>query len=214
MGRLTKAERRFLAEILYGLIKREYRHVAQVHFDAGYVPPHQDVDVFAQSLRAIGEPIHGQSASEISMARLLTQLFENTELFDMETRPELILLQKTMVVVEGVGRGLDPELDMWRVSEPVVRDWIESHLGPAGMLRDTADGFGAFGRLVRDLPVLAERAEKISGELEAMGRDGLRFDARTAEAIGRAEARHTRSGRIALWVAAIALAVIAFKVAL
>ncbi len=211
MGRLTPAERRFLAEILYGFIRREYKHVSQIHFDAGYVSSHQDVDVFAQSLRAIGEPIHGQAASDISMARLLTQLFENTERFDMETRPELILLQKTMVVVEGVGRSLDPELDMWRTAEPVVREWIESHLGPAGMLRDTAGGLGAFGRLVRDLPVLAERAEKISAELEQMGREGLRFDAKTADAIGRAEAKHTRSGRVALWVAAIALAVIAYK---
>ena len=211
MGRLSRAERRFLAEILFGFIRRDYRHVSQIHFDAGYVPPHQEVDVFAQSLRAIGEPIHGQSASDISMARLLTQLFENTELFDMETRPELILLQKTMVVVEGVGRTLDPELDMWKVSEPVVRDWIESNLGPAGVLRDTADGLGAIGRLMRDLPALAQRAEKISAELETIGRDGLRFDQMTAEAIGKAEARHTRSGRIALWIAAISLAVIAYK---
>lgn len=212
MGRLTPAERRFLAEILYGFIRRQYTYVSQIHFDAGYVPAHQEVDAFAQSLRAIGEPIHGQSASEISMARLLTQLFENTERFEMETRPELILLQKTMVVVEGVGRSLDPELDMWRTAEPVVREWIERHLGPAGVIKDAAGGLGTLGRLVRDLPVLAERADRISAELERMGRDGLRFDGRTAEAIGRAEARHTRSGRIALWVAAIALAVIAYKI--
>ncbi|PLX38047.1 MAG: 2-polyprenylphenol 6-hydroxylase [Hyphomicrobiales bacterium] len=210
MGRLKPDERRFLAEILFGFIRRDYRRVSEVHFEAGYVPPHQDIDTFAQSLRAIGEPIHGHTASEISMARLLTQLFENTELFDMETRPELILLQKTMVVVEGVGRTLDPELDMWHTSEPVVREWIEGHLGPAAMLRDTAGGVGAVGRIVRDLPMLAERAERISADLARMGRDGFRFDAATAEAIGKAEARHTRSGRIALWIIAISMAAMAF----
>ncbi|MCB1440251.1 MAG: 2-polyprenylphenol 6-hydroxylase, partial [Nitratireductor sp.] len=105
-GRLGKKERRFLAEILYGFITRDYLRVAEVHFEAGYVPRHHDVASFAQAIRAIGEPIHGQSAETISMAKLLTLLFEVTELFDMETRPELLLLQKTMVVVEGVARTL------------------------------------------------------------------------------------------------------------
>ncbi len=207
MGRLKVDERRFLAEILYGFIRRDYRRVSEVHFEAGYVPPTQDVDTFAQSLRAIGEPIHGQTAAEISMARLLTQLFENTELFEMQTRPELILLQKTMVVVEGVGRTLNPDLDMWHTSEPVVREWIEAHLGPTAMLRDTAGGLGAAARLVRDLPVFADRAERLSKAMARMGDEGLHFDSATAEAIGRAEARHTRSGRIALWVIAIAAVV-------
>ena len=113
VGRLGPGERRFLAEILHGLITRDYLRTAQVHFDAGYVPPHHSVEVFAQAMRAIGEPIHGRTAEEISMADLLGQLFAYTEVFDMETRPELILLQKTMVVVEGVARGLDPSLNMW-----------------------------------------------------------------------------------------------------
>ena len=112
MGRLGAMERRFLAEILFGLITRDYRRAAQVHFDAGYVPPHHAVEVFAQAMRAIGEPIHGRTADEISMADLLGQLFAYTELFDMQTRPELILLQKSMVIVEGVARGLDPSLNL------------------------------------------------------------------------------------------------------
>ena len=124
MGRLGKKERRFLAEILYGFITRDYRRVAEVHFEAGYVPRTHDVAAFAQALRAIGEPIHGQPAETISMARLLTLLFEVTELFDMQTRPELLLLQKTMVVVEGVARTLDPHFNMWKTSEPVVGEWI------------------------------------------------------------------------------------------
>ena len=113
MGRLGPMERRFLAEILHGLITRDYHRAAAVHFEAGYVPAHHPVEVFAQAMRAIGEPIHGRTADEISMADLLGQLFAYTEVFDMQTRPELILLQKTMVVVEGVARSLDPSLNMW-----------------------------------------------------------------------------------------------------
>ena len=121
MGRLGMKERRFLAEILHGFITRNYRRVAEVHFEAGYVPRRHSVAQFAQALRAIGEPIMDRPASEISMAQLLGQLFQYTEVFDMQTRPELLLLQKTMVVVEGVGRSLDPELNMWVMSEPVVK---------------------------------------------------------------------------------------------
>ena len=122
----AKKERRFLAEILYGFITRDYLRVAEVHFEAGYVPRHHDVASFAQAIRAIGEPIHGQSAETISMAKLLTLLFEVTDLFDMEARPELLLLQKTMVVVEGVARTLNPSFNMWKTSEPVVGDWIRT----------------------------------------------------------------------------------------
>ena len=122
-GRMGRKERHFLAEILYGFITRNYRRVAEVHFEAGYVPHHHDINSFAQAIRAIGEPIHGQDAKTISMAKMLTLLFEVTELFDMEARPELLLLQKTMVVVEGVARTLDPDFNMWKVSEPVVSQW-------------------------------------------------------------------------------------------
>jgi ubiquinone biosynthesis protein len=208
MGRLGKPERRFLAEILYGFIRRDYRRIAEIHLEAGYVPDRHTVDDFAQALRAIGEPIHGQRASEISMAKLLTLLFEVTELFDMQTRPELLLVQKTMVVVEGVSRSLDPDFDMWSASEPVVRDWIERHLGPAGQLELAAEGVGAIGRLVSELPRLAERAERLSAEIDRMGERGLRLDQDTIEGIGRSEARAGRWGRVALWVIA-AVAVIA-----
>ena len=109
MGRIGPKERRFLAEILYGFINRDYKRIAEVHFEAGYVPAVHSVDDFAQALRAIGEPIHGQAASDISMARLLGLLFEITDVFDMQTREELLFLQKTMVVVEGVARRLDPD---------------------------------------------------------------------------------------------------------
>ena len=213
MGRLSHAERRFLAEILFGFIRRDYRRVAEVHFEAGYVPGGHSVDDFAQALRAIGEPIHGHRARDISMARLLSLLFEVTELFDMQTRPELIMVQKTMVVVEGVSRSLDPDFDMWSAAEPVVRDWIERFLGPAGQIERAAEGMGAIGRLVGELPRLAVRTERLSAELDRMAGQGLRLDAETVAGIGRSEARAARWGRVALWVIAIAAVVIAWKMA-
>lgn len=160
MGRLGRKERRFLAEILYGFIRRDYRRVAEVHFEAGYVPAHHDVDTFAQALRAIGEPLQGHTASEISMARLLTQLFEVTDLFDMQTRPELIMLQKTMVVVEGVARTLDPNLDMWRTAEPVVTEWVTRNLGPVGRIEDAAGQLRRFVDMVERLPHVAAEVER------------------------------------------------------
>ncbi|WP_305984887.1 2-polyprenylphenol 6-hydroxylase [Roseibium sp. MMSF_3544] len=213
-GRLNKRERRFLAEILFGFITRDYRRVAEVHFEAGYVPANQDVDMFAQAIRAIGEPIHGHDASEISMARLLTQLFEVTEIFEMRTQTQLIMLQKTMVVVEGVARSLNPNLDMWKTAEPVVGSWIKEHLGPVGKIRDAGDVLSALSKAANDLPIFADRIGHMSEAMEKMTRDGLRFDAETAEAIGKAEARHTRSGRIALWVIAVSLGAIALNLIL
>lgn len=205
-GRLGKRERRFLAEILYGFIKRDYLKVAQVHFDAGYVPPHHDVHSFAQAIRAIGEPIHGQSAETISMAKLLTLLFEVTDLFDMETRPELIMLQKTMVVVEGVARTLDPSFNMWKSAEPVVGAWIARNLGPAGMLEDARDGISAALRIVHMLPDLANKTEQLSLDVESMIKNGMTLSPQTTEAIGKAEARNNRWGHIGIWAIAGLLA--------
>ncbi|MCB1449278.1 MAG: 2-polyprenylphenol 6-hydroxylase [Nitratireductor sp.] len=202
-GRLGRKERRFLAEILYGFIKRDYLRVAEVHFEAGYVPRHHSVPAFAQAIRAIGEPIHGQPAETISMAKLLTLLFEVTELFDMETRPELLLLQKTMVVVEGVARTLDPAFNMWKTAEPVVGDWIARNLGPYGIAEDAYLGLKAVGHLARQLPELAERAELVSQKMTAMANNGFQLDAESIEAIGKAEARRARVGNIALWLIAL-----------
>lgn len=210
-GRLNKKQRRFLAEILYGFIVRDYRRVAEVHFEAGYVPAHHDIDSFAQAIRAIGEPIHGQPAETISMAKLLTLLFEVTELFDMETRPELLMLQKTMVVVEGVARTLNPNFNMWKASESVVGGWIRENLGPKRIVGDLQDGFKGAIRLAEALPEIAAQTEKLHGELMGMSEKGLRFDPETAQAIGKAEARHTRSGRIALWVIAATAIYIAYR---
>ncbi len=150
IGRLGRRERRYLAEILYGFLERDYHKVAQSHFDAGYVPAHHSVDSFAQALRAVGEPIFGHTAQDVSMGVVLAQLFEITALFDMRLRPELVLLQKTMMVTEGVARRLDPEHDIWKAADPVVRRYILRELHPAARLRQLADeGLRAVEGLVR-----------------------------------------------------------------
>ena len=167
MGRLTLAQRKFLAEILFGFITRDYRRVAIVHFDAGYVPRSHGVAEFAQAIRAVGEPIHSRTADQISMAKVLTLLFEITALFDMSTRTELVLLQKTMVVVEGVARTLDPNLNMWTTAEPVIRAWIEENLGPAGKMRDAQDVVGAALQAVARAPQMLDRLDTITENLQA-----------------------------------------------
>lgn len=206
MGRLGPKERRFLAEILYGFITRNYRRVAEVHFEAGYVPRVHRVEDFAQAIRAIGEPIHSRTADQISMAKLLSLLFEITALFDMRTRTELVLLQKTMVVVEGVARTLDPRLDMWSTAEPVVSEWIKDKLGPAGMIDDAGRGISAIGRFIGQLPELVERSEALAADFERFGRMGVELSPMSIEAIGCAEARRARWGNVALWVIAAILA--------
>ncbi|XUM23735.1 2-polyprenylphenol 6-hydroxylase [Bradyrhizobium oligotrophicum S58] len=212
MGRLGMKERRFLAEILLGFITRDYRRVAEVHFEAGYVPPHHSVENFAQAIRAIGEPIHNRTAEEISMAKLLTLLLEVTGLFDMRTRPELILLQKTMVVVEGVARGFDPKLDIWKVADPVVREWIERNLGPIGRIEGAVTGIGELARLTATLPLLAARAAAVLEHMETMTRDGLRLSPETIAAMGRTEGKKSRWRAIALWVIALTFIGILFAV--
>ncbi len=200
MGRLGFKERRFLAEILYGFIKRDYRRVAEVHFEAGYVPRIHAVEDFAQALRAIGEPIHSRPAEEISMAKLLSLLFEITALFDMKTRTELVLLQKTMVVTEGVARTLDPKLDVWTTAEPVAGEWIAQNLGPAGKLQDAGRAASTLARFAAHLPSMLARGESILERLEGMAENGVGLSEGAVAEIGRAEARGARLGHIALWL--------------
>ncbi|MBI1404783.1 MAG: 2-polyprenylphenol 6-hydroxylase [Caulobacter sp.] len=153
IGRIGPMERRFLAEILYGFLTRDYARVAEVHFEAGYVPAHHDRAAFAQALRAVGEPVFGRAASQVSMGRLLAQLFEITALFDMHLRPELVLLQKTMVTVEGVARAIYPDHDLWAAADPVVRRWVARELSPAARVRELA---GEVQRAARAIIKLAE----------------------------------------------------------
>lgn len=157
MGEIDAYARRIYAEILIGFIRRDYDLVARVHFEAGYVPADRDRDEFARALRAVGEPIFGADASQISMANLLGYLFEVTERFGMQTRTELILLQRTMVVVEGVARSLNPQINMWQVARPVVEGYIRDNLGPRAMLRDGTRLVQALGRYGPLIPEMIER---------------------------------------------------------
>ncbi len=158
MGHIDEYTRRVYAEILYGFISRDYYRVAEVHFEAGYVPPDRNVHEFARALRAVGEPIFGMDASHISMGALLSYLFEVTERFGMETRTELILLQRTMVVVEGVARGLSPQINIWQVAQPVVEDYIRQNIGPRGVVNDLQKTAEVLARFGPRLPGLVEGA--------------------------------------------------------
>jgi ubiquinone biosynthesis protein len=200
-GRINEKEQLFLAEILYGFITRNYLRIAEVHFEAGYVPPTEDVQTFAQALRAIGEPILDLPADKISMARLLTQLFEVTEQFNMVTQPRLILLQKTMVVVEGVARTLNTNLNIWTTAEPVVRQWIERKLGPIGKIEQAGTAASTLGRMALQLPVLFDEAQKATRMLSHMADAG-----KTAPSA--ASGRWQTAG---IFAGAAALIVIAYK---
>jgi ubiquinone biosynthesis protein len=199
MGRLDAPMRRFMAETLAGFLARDYMRVAQVHYDANFVPRHYPIETFAQALRAVGEPIFGRPAREVSMAKLLQQLFDTTRRFDMQAQPQLLLLQKTMVVVEGVARGLDPDFDIWAASRPVVERWMVDRLGPEARLREAAEGVGALGRVAQQLPQLLRDAEVISAMLAG---GGLRLHPDVARQIAQAQFDRTRHVRIALWLAA------------
>jgi ubiquinone biosynthesis protein len=204
VGRLGPGERRYLAEILWGFIRRDYVRIARVHFDAGYVPPHHDEAAFAQALRAVGEPVIGARASEVSMGRLLTQLFEITALFDMRLRPELVLLQKTMVTVEGVARRIDPEHDIWAAAEPVVGRWIARELSPAAKLRDLMrEGRAA-------LSALAKLADPTAAGPEAEAVGHAPADVEIPQPLAEREGMHP-----ALWfVTGAAVTAIAFVLAM
>ncbi|MHB8884191.1 MAG: 2-polyprenylphenol 6-hydroxylase [Methylovirgula sp.] len=205
MGQLGRMERRFLAEVIFGFITRDYRRVAEVHFEAGYVPRQHAVEDFARALRAIGEPIHARPADQISMAKLLTLLFEVTALFDMKTRVELVLLQKTMVVVEGVARGLDPKLDMWSTAEPVVRSWIEDNLGLLGRVDDVKRITGSLAKFAAGLPATLVRTENITTRLEVIAEEGFEISETALQKIEEAHAHALRLGHLALWVIALSL---------
>ena len=157
MGRIDRRARVWLAEILYGLITGDYRRVAEIHFEAQYVPPHHSVEEFATALRAAGEPIRGLPVKEISVGRMLESLFSITRDFDMPTQPHLLLLQKTMVMNEGVATALDPDINMWETAEPFLKEWIRSELGPEAYY---ADRIIELVRAAKKLPELIQRLDE------------------------------------------------------
>ena len=166
MGRIDRKQRVYLAEILRGFLTEDYRHVAEVHFAAGFVPPHKSVDNFALACRAIGQPILGKPLNEISVAKLLAQLFRVAEDFEMIAQPQLLLLQKTMMVAEGVGRMLNPDINMWKLAEPLILGWAQSNLGPAAKVHNAVSEIILTAQRV---PELVERAERFVKNVEQFG---------------------------------------------
>jgi ubiquinone biosynthesis protein len=205
MGRLDSGMRRFMAGTLAGFLARDYHRVAQLHYDFAFVPPQHSVETFAQALRAIGEPIFGKSARDVSIARLLGQLFETTRRFDMQAQPQLVLMQKTMVVVEGVARSLDPDFDIWDAARPVAERWVSDNLGPEARLARAAEGVSALGKLAEDLPQLVKNAEQLS---QMVAEGGVRLHPDTAREIAREQERKGRPARVAL-IALLAVLVVA-----
>jgi ubiquinone biosynthesis protein len=208
MGRLDRATRRYTAEILYGFLTRDYARIARQHFEAGYVAADKSEGDFALALRAVGEKVWGRPARDVSMARLLTQLFDVTRRFDMELQPGLLMLQKTMVVVEGVARDLDPDMNIWEASRPVLETWMVGEMGPEARLRDAADGARELGRVMGDLPTLLRAADHAA---LALTEEGLKLHPDTARRIGEEEARAARSTRWPLWIGAGALVALALS---
>ena len=203
MGRLDRATRYYLADMLVGFLTGDYRRVADAHFAAGYVPRGRSIDAFTQACRSIGEPILGKPLAEISIARLLAQLFEVTEQFEMETQPQLLLLQKTMVQVEAIGRRLDPEVNIWTLARPLIEEWIRDNRGPEAQLRelsaDLAEAFARLPRLLRNADALVERW---AGE-------GVVLHAESLAAQAAHRARHLGLVLVPLWLVAAALVAIA-----
>jgi ubiquinone biosynthesis protein len=204
MGRLDRKTRHYLAEMLTGFLTGDYRRVAEVHFRAGYVPGDKSVDAFTQACRSIGEPILGRPLHEISLARLLGQLFQVTETFAMETQPQLLLLQKTMLLAEGMGRGLNAEINMWELARPLIEEWIRDNLGPEARLRDAADDLR--GTLER-LPAMIADGERA---LAMFADGGLRLHPDTVEALGGGDRRSPFV--LPLWIAVVLLAILVLAV--
>jgi ubiquinone biosynthesis protein len=176
-GRVDKQTRRYLGEMLLGFLNRDYRRVAAVHFEAGYVPPEKSMDAFSQACRSFAEPILGRPLHEISIARLLGQLFQVTETFSMEVQPQLLLLQKSMLVAEGVGRRLDPQINMWQLARPLIEQWMTDNLGPQAKFKES---LGAVVASLESLPRLVQQAEKT---VEALRQGGLRLHPESMDAM-------------------------------
>jgi ubiquinone biosynthesis protein len=202
MGRLDRATRYFLADMLVAFLNRDYRRVAEVHFAAGFVPREQSLDAFAQAVRAIGEPIFGRPLADISLGRLLAQLFQVTQQFEMETQPQLLLLQKTMVLIEGVGRQLDPSTNMWLLARPLVEEWMRANRGPEARIRDL---ISQSAELLERLPTNLRRVDDL---LTAIGEEGgIPLHPAALEALAKRGALDLIG--LPLWIVALALAAIA-----
>ena len=208
MGRLDRPTRFYLADMLIGFLSGDYRRVAEIHFAAGYVPPRRSVDAFTQACRSIGQPILGKPLQEISVARLLAQLFEITEQFEMETQPQLLLLQKTMVVIEGVGRRLDPAINIWALARPLIEGWMRENRGPEARVRL---GMETLADLIERVPRLVRSLETL---VTAWSREGVILHAESWATQAAHRARHLAIVLVPVWITALALAGIALALLL
>ncbi|MDG1287624.1 MAG: 2-polyprenylphenol 6-hydroxylase [Rickettsiales bacterium] len=186
MGRVNWQERIYIAQILKGFLEGDYHKVARMHFDAGYVPAHKNADHFATAARAIGEPILGLPLDQISVANLLEQLFQVAADFEMQTQPQLLLLQKTMMVAEGVGRMLVPNVNMWKLAEPLVMEWVALNFGPKAQIKNITEHVG---NIAERLPAAIKHAENL---LQKVDSGGLKLHPDTVKAL-LAERRHSHN---------------------
>ena len=204
MGRIDRTTRFYLADMLHGFLVGDYRRVAEVHFEAGYVPADQSVDLFTQACRSIGQPLLNKPLEEISLGRLLGQMFAITETFQMPAQPQLLLLQKSMVVTEGIGRALDPHMNMWEVSRPLITEWARENRGPAARIRDavaeTGQTLARLPRLLRDLENLVTTS----------ARDGIRLHPETVRLLLTREPQARRWNWLPWGVAVVSLGVAGF----
>jgi ubiquinone biosynthesis protein len=196
-GRVDEQTRRFLGEMLLGFLNGDYRKVAEVHFQAGFVPADQSIDNFTQACRSIAEPILGKPTHEISVARLLGQLFQVTETFSMETQPQLLLLQKSMLVAEGVGRRLNPKVNMWQLARPLIEQWMVANLGPQAKIKQ---GIGHLVGTLESIPKLVLHAEETVAALRG---GGLKLHPDTIKAMGQG-----RGGLFPSWLPWLLVAVL------
>ena len=167
-----------LGEMLLSFLNRDYRRVAEVHFEASYVPAHKSVQAFTQACRSIAEPILDKPQNEISIARLLAHLFQITETFEMETQPQLLLLQKTMLVAEGVGRKISPDANFWFLAQPLIEDWVRKNMGPETLIMETVEDVT---ESLRKIPRMVQDLEKNAAVL---ARDGLKLHPDTIRSMG------------------------------
>ena len=200
MGRLDRKTQNYLADMLLAFLQRDYRRVAEIHFTAGYVPAHKSRAAFTQACRSIGEPLFGKPLEEISLARLLGQMFQVVETFEMEVQPHLLLLEKTMLVAEGVSRNLDPTVNMWVLAKPLIEDWMWRNRGPRARLRDAVQDIA--GQIER-LPATLDRLDQAS---RMFGEGGVRLHPDTVESL--------REGNRGRWPTVLTAAAVAALVVL
>lgn len=206
MGRLDEKARTTFAQIIHGFITRDYQHTAQVHFDAGYISDQHSVESFAQALRAVGEPLFGRNADAVDMSRVIQQLFDVTDLFDMHLRPELILLQRTMVTVEGVARMLYPSVNMWEAATPVIQSYLTDEIGPK---RQVEKLHAAAMKSLEIAPKIPDYVEKIALASERISQDKFALSDESTQNLAEALSKESRLTRAALWFAGVSVAILA-----